>query len=204
SRWATRRKSTSRWQPERIGCGLSATGSVPMSAWSSWLPASGCGSRTSPWWSASRVPRPDRSRDPRRRRVPRARAVGRRSVAAGRAVLSKLRVPPFTELHARLEWFTARVVTTSVQSVAATLARDDGTPVRTLYDGPVADSLSLKWDGLTAGGTLPAEGRYVLHVAPRPALQDGPRPLQVTLDITQVAPDTLPWPAPSGPALLPE
>jgi len=115
-----------------------------------------------------------------------------------------VQVPPVTELHARLEWFTARVVTTSVQSVTATLARDDGTPVRTLYDGPVADSLSLKWDGLTAAGTLPAEGRYVLHVAPRPALQDGPRPLQVTLDITQVAPDTLPWPAPTGPALLPE
>src|SRR5690242_5469884 len=116
-----------------------------------------------------------------------------------------VQVPPVTELHARLEWFTARVVTTSVQSVTATLARDDGTPVRTLYDGPVADSLSLKWDGLTAGGTLPDEGRYVLHVAPRPPLEDGPRPLQVTLDITQVAPDTLVWPpAPAGPALLPE
>src|SRR5207244_12832393 len=39
-------------------------------------------------------------------------------------------VPPKTELRARLEWFTARVVTTSVQSVTATLARDAGRPVR--------------------------------------------------------------------------
>jgi len=116
-----------------------------------------------------------------------------------------VQVPPVTELHARLEWFTARVVTTSVQSVTATLARVDGTPVRMLYDGPVADSLSLKWDGLTEGGTLPEEGRYVLHVAPRPATQDGPRPLQVTLDITQVTADTLPWPPPpAGPGVLPE
>jgi tetratricopeptide (TPR) repeat protein len=116
-----------------------------------------------------------------------------------------VQVPPVTELHARLEWFTARLVTTSVQSVTATLARDDGTPVRTLYDGPVADSLSVKWDGLTAAGTLPEEGRYVLQVAPRPPLQDGPRPLQVALDITHVAPDTLAWPPPPAtPALLPE
>jgi len=115
-----------------------------------------------------------------------------------------VQVPPVTELHARLEWFTARLVTTSVQSVTATLARDDGTPVRTLYDGPVADSLAVKWDGLTAAGNLPDDGRYVLHVAPRPALDDGPRPLQVTLDITQVPPDTLPWPAPpTSPTLLP-
>jgi len=110
-----------------------------------------------------------------------------------------VQVPPVTE------WFTARLVTTSVQSVTATLARDDGTLVRMLYDGPVADSLAVKWDGLTAAGTLPEEGRYVLHVAPRPPLEDGPRPLQVTLDITQVPPDTLPWPAPpTAPAFLPE
>src|SRR5256886_2235775 len=116
-----------------------------------------------------------------------------------------VQVPHAAELPARVEWFTARLVTTSVQSVTATLARDDGTPVRTLYDGPVADSLAVKWDGLTAAGSLPDDGRYVLHVAPHPALDDGPRPLQVTLDITQVPPDTLPWPAPpTSPTLLPE
>ena len=116
-----------------------------------------------------------------------------------------VQVPPVTELRARTESFTARLVTTSVQSVTATLARDDGTPVRTLYDGPVADSLAVKWDGLTAAGTLPEDGRYVLHVAPRPPQDDGQRPLQVTLDITQVPPDTLAWPPPpTSPALLPE
>ena len=116
-----------------------------------------------------------------------------------------VQVPPVTELHARLEWFTARIVTTSVQAMTVTLARDDGTPVRTLYDASVADSLALKWDGLTAAGTLPEDGHYVLHVDPRPPLEDGQRPLQVALDITQVPPDTLLWPAPpTSPALLPE
>jgi hypothetical protein len=116
-----------------------------------------------------------------------------------------VQVPPVTELRARTESFTARLVTTSVQSVTATLARDDGTPVRTLYDGPVADSLAVKWDGLTAAGTLPEDGRYVLHVAPRPPQDGGQRTLQVTLDITQVPPDTLVWPPPpTSPTLLPE
>ena len=116
-----------------------------------------------------------------------------------------VQVPPATELHPRLEWFTARLVTTSLQTVTATLARDDGTPVRTVYDGPVADSLLVKWDGLTTGGDLPEEGRYILRVTPRPETADGPRPLQVTLDITQVTPDTLSWPAPpTAPPLLPE
>jgi hypothetical protein len=116
-----------------------------------------------------------------------------------------VQVPPVTELRARADSFTARLVTTSVQAVTVTLARDDGTPVRTLYDASIADSLALKWDGLTAAGTLPEDGRYVLHVAPHTPLEDGQRPLQVTLDITQVPPDTLPWPgAPTSPALLPE
>ena len=115
-------------------------------------------------------------------------------------------VPPRTELRARLEWFTARLITSSLQTVQVTLAHDDGTPVRTLWDGPVADSLLVKWDGTTTdGGTPPEEGHYLLRVAPHPATEDGPPPLQVPLDITQVAPDTVNWPAPpTAPPLLPE
>src|SRR5207245_10481556 len=79
-----------------------------------------------------------------------------------------VQVPPVTELHARLEWFTARLVTTSVQSVTETLARDDGTLVRMLYDGPVAERLAVKWDGLAAGGTLTELGRYVQQLSPAP------------------------------------
>lgn len=117
----------------------------------------------------------------------------------------KVEVPPQTELHARLEWFTARLITSSVQNVTVTLARDDGTPIRTLYDGPVADSLAVKWDGLTAGGVLPDAGRYILRVASKPITPEGPRPMQVPLDISQVQPDTLAWPPPPmGPGLLPE
>lgn len=117
----------------------------------------------------------------------------------------RVEVPPQTELHARLESFTARLITSSMQNVVVTLTRDDGTVVRGLYDGPVADSMAVKWDGLTAGGVLPDDGRYVLRVAPKPITLEGPRPMQVALDITQVQPDTLAWPPlPMGPGLLPE
>jgi len=109
-----------------------------------------------------------------------------------------VQVPPSMELRPRTkEPFTARVITTSVLPVQVTLARDDGTPVRTLWNGRIADSLVVTWDGTTTdGGALPEDGHYVLRVAPNPATEDGPRPLQVTLDITQEPPDTLSWPPP--------
>jgi hypothetical protein len=117
----------------------------------------------------------------------------------------RLEVPPVTELHARLEWFTARLLTSSLEHVTVALVRDDGTPVRTLYDGPVADSLLVKWDGLTAAGARPVDGRYALRVTPHAAVADGARAVEAALEITQEPPDTLPWPAPpAGPSLLPE
>jgi hypothetical protein len=86
-----------------------------------------------------------------------------------------------------------------------TLAHEDGTPVRELYSGPVADSAAVTWDGSSASGTPAATGRYVLRVASRTAGADAPPTRQLTLDIEQRAADTLPWPAaPTSPALLPE
>jgi len=116
-----------------------------------------------------------------------------------------LTVPPVTELRARGDRFTARLFTSSLADVAVTLTRDDGTPGRGLYSGPVADSLAVTWDGSGADGTPVATGRYALRVAPRTPGGDVPPARQVTLDIEQRAADTLPWPtAPTSPALLPE
>jgi len=115
-------------------------------------------------------------------------------------------VPPVTELRPRLErFFTARVLASSLADVTVTLAQEDGTPVRQLYSGPVADSLVVTWDGLTAGGAPADNGRYVLRVTPRTPTADGPRARQVMLDVKQEAPDTLPWPPDlATPPLLPE
>src|SRR5256886_8728492 len=114
-------------------------------------------------------------------------------------------VPLVTGLRPRLERFTAGVLVSSLADVTVTLAREDGTPVRTLYEGPVADSLAVKWDGLTAAGTTADNGRYLLQVAPRTPTADGPRARQVVLEVKQELPDTLAWPPPlESPPLLPE
>ncbi|HXL10510.1 MAG TPA: hypothetical protein VN955_03900, partial [Gemmatimonadales bacterium] len=59
-------------------------------------------------------------------------------------------VSPVTELRARLDRFKALVLASSLADVTVTLAHEDGTPVLQLYSGPVADSLLVSWDGLTA------------------------------------------------------
>ena len=111
-------------------------------------------------------------------------------------------VPPVTTVRTRLDPFKARLLTSSLADLTVTLAREDGTPVRELYSGPVADTLVLSWDGLTAAGTPAEDGRYILRVMPRSPTADGPRARQVVLDVKQQPPDTLPWPP--TPPLLPE
>ena len=114
-------------------------------------------------------------------------------------------VPPVTKLRTRLERFSARVLTSSLTDVLVTLAPEVGTPVWELYNGPVADSVVVTWDGLTAGGAPADNGRYVLRVTPRTPAADGPRARQVLLEVKQEPPDTLAWPPPlTTPPLLPE
>src|SRR5215470_11304797 len=61
-------------------------------------------------------------------------------------------VPPVTALRPRLELFKAQVLTSSLANVTVTLAQEDGTPVKELFRGPVADSQLVTWNGLTAAG----------------------------------------------------
>ncbi|MGH7590296.1 MAG: hypothetical protein ACREL2_02570 [Gemmatimonadales bacterium] len=77
--------------------------------------------------------------------------------------------------------------------VSVAIARDDGTPVRELYVGPVVDSVPLAWDGLTVARTAPAEGTYLLRVTA--AGTGGPPWYELPLDIERLPVDTLPWPS---------
>src|SRR2546422_2094569 len=85
-------------------------------------------------------------------------------------------VSPVTELRARLDRFKALVLASSLADVTVTLAHEDGTPVLQLYSGPVADSLLVSWDGLTAAGAPADDGRYRLRGAPPRPAADRRRP----------------------------
>jgi hypothetical protein len=112
-------------------------------------------------------------------------------------------VQPVTELRTGTDRVKALVFSSTLADVTVTLAREDGTPVRELYRGPVADSLAVTWDGLTADGARPDDGRYVLRVVPSGA--EGLTARQIALDVSQQPADTLPWPPPlTTPPLLPE
>jgi hypothetical protein len=83
--------------------------------------------------------------------------------------------------------------------VTVAISREDGRLVRTVYAGPVGDSLDVRWDGLDSSGALVTGDRLWLTVASPPRL------VRVPLRVEAVGLDTLPHPAPLGASqLLPE
>jgi hypothetical protein len=88
--------------------------------------------------------------------------------------------------------------------VTVTLQRTDGATVDTIYSGPVADSLTLGWDGRDPRGAPTPSGRYQITST---SDVEGPRGciVRIPLQITSAPPDTLTPPPPLGAdALLPE
>jgi hypothetical protein len=97
------------------------------------------------------------------------------------------------------------VIASSYQTVEVTLRTEDGTPLRTLYLGPVVDSARVEWDGLDGTGQAPTAGAVVLRVASRAPTGELAGIVHVPLDLRLVRPDTVPWPPPPAETqLLPE
>ena len=114
-------------------------------------------------------------------------------------------VPPDTQVAPGSGNFSALVLASSFQTVDVTLRYEDGAPFRSLYAGPIGDSLHVLWDGLDAAGQLPPVSRIVLRVASRAPTGEISTILQVPLDLRIQRPDTADWPAPlPDSALLPE
>jgi len=114
-------------------------------------------------------------------------------------------VPPDTQVAPGFGNFSALVLASSFQTVDVTLRYEDGAPFRSLYAGPIGDSLHVLWDGLDAAGQLPPVSRIVLRVASRAPTGEISTILQVPLDLRIQRPDTVDWPAPlPDSALLPE
>ncbi|OLD20754.1 MAG: hypothetical protein AUJ01_03665 [Acidobacteria bacterium 13_1_40CM_3_65_5] len=87
-----------------------------------------------------------------------------------------------------------------------TLVALDGRVVRTLYRGPIGDSLVLRWNGLDSAGTgPPPSGAYALTVSS--FNRDGrvARIMRMPFELLPGPTDTLPHPAPPADSvLLPE
>src|SRR2546423_124265 len=76
---------------------------------------------------------------------------------------------------------------------------------RTLYEGPIGDSLDVRWDGRDSLSAPISGGHYLLKVVAREPSGRIHRSLEVPLEVTRQAQDTLPIPpAPDRRQILPE
>ena len=112
------------------------------------------------------------------------------------------RAPADTAIRPGAEALAVRLYASTVHDVTATLDRDDGRVLRTLYAGPVGDSLDLHWNGQDSSGTAPPNGRYAITVTSLDRQRRAVRILRVPLEVTQGRVDTLPHPAPLADSLL--
>ena len=111
-----------------------------------------------------------------------------------------------TAIRPGSETMAMTLYASSVHDIAAALVALDGRVVRTLYRGPIGDSLAVRWNGLDSAGTSPPpSGSYVLTVSS--FNRDGrvARILRMPVEVLPGPTDTLPHPAtPADTVLLPE
>jgi hypothetical protein len=115
------------------------------------------------------------------------------------------RPPPDTTIRAGSQELVMRLYASTFHDITAKLVADDGRAVRTLYTGPIADSLVLRWNGLDSTGTrAPPPGRYAITVSSFDRQGRLARILRVPLELVQAfgRVDTLPHPAPPADSLL--
>jgi hypothetical protein len=104
--------------------------------------------------------------------------------------------PPLTQLRRPGDRLVLWVYTASTQPVDVAILRANGVPARSLYQGDVADSLAVPWDGHTTDGALADSGRYLVRVDSRGTDGHVVRSVGLSLDLTWVRRDTLPLPPP--------
>jgi len=86
--------------------------------------------------------------------------------------------------------------------VRVDVLRADGGMVRSVYAGPLGDSLRTEWDGATAAGDPVSAGRYLVVATSTDSSGVTRRIVRVPLDVAVVLPDTLPFPPPPPDSLL--
>jgi hypothetical protein len=103
-------------------------------------------------------------------------------------------LPRTSQIQVGRETWLARVYASSFHEISAELTRNDGGLARTVYRGPIGDSLVLRWDGRDAAGEPVASGGYLFVVTSRDAQGQVLRLVQAPLEIERAQRDTLPSP----------
>jgi len=115
-----------------------------------------------------------------------------------------IRVPDDTVVPLQQGRLIVWLFPSAPHDVTVAIAREDGRPLRTLYAGPLGDSLQARWDGRDSTGALAPRGRLWLTAASRVGGGITERLVQLPLEL-DVAVDTVMHPAAPGPEqLLPE
>jgi len=110
-----------------------------------------------------------------------------------------------TAIRPGVDAFAVRLTATTTPDVAAALTSADGRVVRTLYTGPIRDSIDVRWNGLDVSGNPPPAGRYAITVTPTGRDRRGAWTLRLPIELTRPAVDTAPLPvAPPDSLFRPE
>lgn len=110
-----------------------------------------------------------------------------------------------TAIRPGVDAFVVRLAATTGPDVTAALTNADGRVVRTLYTGPIRDSIDVRWNGLDVSGNPPPAGRYAITVIPTGRDRRGTWTLRLPLELQRPAVDTAPLPpAPPDSLFRPE
>jgi tetratricopeptide (TPR) repeat protein len=101
-----------------------------------------------------------------------------------------------TSIRLGADRFRAQLFASSFHQIIATLEREDGFTVRTLYAGPISDTLQVFWTGEDTIFLANDSGRLVFSVTSLTNVGRQSRVLRVPMDLVLGPQDTLPTPPP--------
>ena len=104
-------------------------------------------------------------------------------------------VPRDTTIKLGADRFRARLFASSFHQIIVTLEREDGFTVRTLYAGPISDTLQVFWAGEDTVFLANDSGRLVFTVTSLTNAARQARVLRLPLDLVMGPQDTLPTPS---------
>ncbi len=108
----------------------------------------------------------------------------------------RVETPRDTSIRLGADRFRARLYASSFHQVIVTLEREDGFTVKTLYAGPISDTLNVFWTGEDTIFLANDSGRLVFSVTSLTNAGRQGRVLRLPFDLVLGPQDTLPTPLP--------